>query len=1308
MFKTILKKFCKFVLFTVIGLYLLFLILPIIANPFLSKYSEQISKMTEEKCGLKVKIEKLGIVTSPNLAVGIKLGGLSAATPDGVEFLSVENTNAKLYLLPLIYGRIEADNFSIDDIDATLKVKPDGNLEIADYLPEPDKDDTKEQMTELPLGLKLSNKMPNIYIKEYSVSMVDMRDNRAYTLQGGNLKITDFVINKSIKVSTVGTISLDNSEQFKYNLKIANYIMPNVDINDLIFAQNSTAPEAASASGKPASEPVFFNVFDAFKNIKQNGLTAEAIFDAKFSGKPDNINIKGLLDVENLSVLLNGKKLPDGHIKFQFKDKKADTDIKLYTAENEVTTVTGQLVHGKNPDVNLNIKSNAGINNIFELLKILAKSFNYNELNTLSATGKIDADFNVKTDLKTVVSSGHLKVPSATIKYGLYNLFIDKITADVDLNNNNLNIKNLGFTILQQPLKLYGTIAQDTRADLHLTADKLLIKGLLAVAGQLNLLKENDIKSGTLSMDANIKGYLKEIAPVIALSLDNINILNKPSSTTLKLNSAKVNLSVNNNNTYKGNVDANTLNILNPAGNVTLPKIKLTLNEKDINIDDTYLMFSNSKIDLKGKVSDYSSKNIAINMNAKGNLVANDIKPFIPDEYKNMLTFKGSMPVLANITGNDKTQSVVFQLLTTPNGFIHVTDLQSVSNKSMLVNSKININGDSLTLENTGAYAVNINSLSDNPASNISGNQILKVTGGISNFADMKFNSLNILTIGEQTVSVPSYPLSKAVASLNLTLNGSMTAPDIKGDIAFPSIVLPSIKTTFKDMTINMGKTIEANMPSISVADSNMNIKASINPNFSKGIIITHADFSSSKLNSDSLIAELAKMPSGSGGSSDDLGIIIQSGKGSISKFISGKIVATNLTSDFNLKNNIFTLKNLKGTSFNGKIEGIISCNVINGNSNVTMKGMGLKAVDAISAFAGIPNALSGTLSFDTKLSLNAYAPDFNLLLKSVKGNLKFNVKDGNYMNIGTIDQFIFAGNIGTNAMLKAALAPVKKMPVIQNSSRFSLLDGSIDLNNGIATLSPVTSKGNTVAYYVTGTYNLLNGYTNVNILGRMGADVVAALGPLGQLSASKLTSYLPSFGSQTLTLLKTLTANPANEKISLIPALDSGSTNYKDFKVIFNGNVTSPASVKTFKWLSECDVSGIENGSLKEQFKTGVYSINQDVQKNIDETKKNIEEKQKEIEQKKAEMQTKVEEVKTQVQKTKDTIEELRKLKDSLKTPEKTTTPAQSGTTSGSSTPASATGTSSSTTSSQSSTQPAKTETTQQTQSTSSDAKTE
>lgn len=1239
MFKNILKKISLGILYVVGAIYVLFLVLPILINPFLSKYSDEISKLAEESCGLKIKIEKLKIVTTPKLTAGVKIGHISAALPTGEEFLSADNTQAKLSLIPILAKKIEVDMFSVDNIDATLKVKPDGDLQIIDFLPEVQVDDDKEQLTELPLGLKLSNRLPNISIKEYMLTMVDMRDNREYTLMGGNLKVSDFVLDKKVKFSTAGIVKLDGAQQFSYNIKLDNRIMPDIDLNDLIFAQNST--QEPDKEKKTPEQPIAFNIIDIFKGIKANGLTADTVLDIKTSGKLDDINLSGLIDVENISLLVKGTPLPKGHLKFNFKGKKTLADIVLYTSKDQITTVSGYLTHGKHAKVDLNFKSNAGINNIFDVLKSVASSFNYNDLNTLTATGAIDADFNIKSDMKKVTSNGFFKIPDALISYALYNVLIDKINADVNFNDNNIDIKNIGLTILSHPLKIYGTISNDAVADVHITADKLLLKGLLAAAGQVNLLKENNIKSGTLSVNTTIKGKLNEIQPIVNISLDNLNLTNIPSATTIKLSSADVKLSTDK-KSYKGDLSANAISINNPAANVSVPQVKVLLDEKDVNINDTYLLLGKSKIDIAGKIANYTKKNMDINIKAKGAIFASDIANFIPAQMRSMFAAKGAIPILTLIKGNDKKQTIEIQALSTPAGYLHIADLQSIAGKSMLLNSQIRIAGNSLSFDKTGAFVTTKTSLSDSPESNLGGTQIAKVTGGVSDLSNLTLKNINIATLSPQTISIPTMDGSKAVVDANITLNGNALNPNLKGYIKCPSVTVPTMKTTLKDIIVDLGSTINASLPSIFVADSKMNAKAIISPNFTNGIIVKNLDFNADFINADTLAAAVSGN-TGTGAVSNspqpsDIGVIIQSGKAKITKFQTGKIIGTNITSDFNLKNNVLSLKNLSGTAFDGKFNGNILVNVIKGNTNVDFSGSGMTAVKAIEACAGIPNALSGTLGFNAKLVLNAFAPNFNAMIKSINGTASFDVKNGTYLNIGTIDSLVLANNVLSNAILKTAAMKIKSLPVVKSSSNFASITGSVKLNNGIAQLAPVKSAGEAISYYVTGQYNLINGYTNVNILGRMSAELVVALGPLGDLSVSKISAYLPTFGANTLKLLGALTTNPATENTSQIPALTGKSSSHKDFKIVFNGNVTSPGSIKSFKWLSTCDTSQVTTGSVTTQLKNEVQNTKQNIQNEVQAAKQRAEAA-------KANAQAAAEDIKSQINNTKNKVNDLKNM---------------------------------------------------------------
>lgn len=1190
-------------------LYVLFLLVPFCLTGLVNSYNDEISKAVEESSGFKLKLDKIRIVTTPKLTAGLKVGELVLIQPDGEEFLAVTNAEAKLSLLPLLVKRIEADVIKADDFTASFKIQADGSLLIEKYLPEAEAEGTEAPVTELPFGFKLSNRFPDVRVKEYSLSVVDMRTDREYSLVGSNFKITDFILNKKLKVSASGSIKLADTTPFTYNIKLFNKIMPDMDVNDLIFAQ---AP--AENSQAPEMKDVVKSFIDILEGIKSNRLGADLVVDLKTKGNPEDIHLDGVINVQNLTLAVNGVMLPKSHCKLDFQGKKLITDIGLYVSDNEVTTILGELKGGNSKKINLAFKSNVQINNLFNILKSVASSFGYNDLNTLAATGKIDADFKIKSDMKKVVSDGYFKIPSATVKYPLYNVYIDKINADADFAGDSLNLKNFGFEIFSQPLRAYGTVKNDTNTDLHLVANKLSVKGLLAVAGQLALLKDNDIKSGTVSMDASVVGKLKDLKPEAMVSVENLNILNKPSMIGVKL-----------------------------------PQAKITLDTQDVNIGDTYVLLNNSRIDIGGKISDYMTKKLAVNLKAQGNLIASDLKMMVPADMRSMIAAKGAMPLLVTISGNDKKQIIDAQLLATPSGYFKIVDVAALSGKSTLITSNMSIADNSLKFSDTGVYVTSATSL---PASVNSAAPVVILKGAVNNLTNPMLHNINIATTSMQTLSIPGFAKSKVLADANITLKGNAFAPAMSGYISLPEVSIPTMKTTLSDTRVNLAsKSIDAVCPSIKIDNSLMSAKASISPDFTKGVVVKSVDFKGDFIDSDTLAAAFvsASAPAASNGASAsapaDIGVVVQNGKGVVNKFKSGSIIATNLTSDFGLKNNVFYLKNLKGEAFSGKFNGDINVNVLSGKTGVKMTGTGMNAVKAIEGAAAIPNALSGVLGFNANLKLNAFAPSYNSLLKSITGNVSFDVQNGHYANIGRLDNLLLANNLAANVILKTALAPIRNMPVVQNASEFKSINGGLTLNNGIANLNTVKSTGPSMAYFVKGNYNLISGYTNVVILGRLGADVVAALGPLGQLSANKLTSYIPKFGTQTANILNALTSNPASENVSAIPALSSGNTNAKDFKVVFTGNVTSASSIKSFKWLSTCDTSAITGGSLKEQLKNSTDTLKNSGKNTVQDVKKSVESA-------KETAKTTAEDIKNQVQRTKDSIQDLKNLKNIFKSP--------------------------------------------------------
>lgn len=1231
----------------ILAIYVLFLILPFAVSPLINSYSHYLSKVIEDASGFKIKFEHVKLVTTPKLTAGVKAGHISAILPNNDEFLSAADAQIKISLLPLLIKRIEIDVISANNISANIKIQRDGKFLIEEYIPKTEETpEIQAPVTGLPLGFKLSNHLPDINIKRYNAIFTNMGDKKDYSIEGQNLKVSDFILNKNIKVQTQGKITLAGSEQFNYDIKLFNKIMPDLELNDIVFAPQTD-------EDKKENPEIAVNIIDIFKTVNKNQITANIKTDLKTSGSLNSINMNGLIDVSGLTLAVNGKTLPAGHIMLNFNGKKIILNSELFTATDEKTAIVGDFRTGKKANINLAVKSNTKINNLFKILNSLAKSFNCNELETLSATGAIDADFSVKTDMKKVESNGYFRIPSASIKYALYNILINNIKADVDFSNNMVNVKDLGFTVFSQPLKLYGTINNDTTADLHLTADKLLLKGLLTAAGQVGLLKENDIISGTLSMDASVKGKLKNINPSVDVSVNNINVMNKPSSTSLKLSDAKINIS-SDGKKYIGNINVNNVNVINPAAKISVPAAKVILDEKDINIADTFLTFNNSRINITGKISDYSTKKIAMDIKAKGAILASDIKALIPDEMRSEVKTAGKLPLLVSITGNNKAQNIEAQLLANPSNYVSILNIDELSGKSTLLNSHLKISNDSLKLSDTGIYTINGSAnLSDNPKDNLSGSSsIVTVKGSVDKLSSSPhLNGINIKSSGLLGASIPGFKGSKLNTQFDLTLSGNPANPAMKGFANIPTVSIPSIKTSLKNMSIDItNKAITIDTPTINIDNSVMDAKTVVSTNFNNGILINSIAYNALLLDTDTLIKAMeglnspvsasssGKTSSASASKNANLGIVIQSGKGSVSKFKSGNITASDLSSTFSLKNNVFYLKGIQGNAYSGKVNGDVSVNLINGKTNVDFHGSGLNAVNAIEGAAGLKNALSGTLAFNAKIGLNGFAANQNAMMQSMTGNVDFKITDGTFGNIGRLENLLFAQNIVSNGVMGALISPIANMPVVKNSANFKSITGDMSFNNGWAQIKSIKSTGPSMAYYITGRYNLINTTANLVILGRLGADVVAALGPIGDLSVSKLTAFIPKFGSLTGNLINAMTTDPKGEKISEIPDLSNGSKNYKDFKVNFNGGIESKTSIKYFKWLSVCDTSGIEGGSFKDQLDASRQNMQQLRKEQLEDVKQSVEDVKNSAKQT-------AEDLKNQLQNTKDSLNELKNI---------------------------------------------------------------
>ncbi len=1102
------------------GLYALFLVLPFIISPIANKFCNQIEELIKVSTGLEAHVQGIGIITSPGLSVGLKVKEFSVYVPnEKVPVIDIDNLKGDLLLVPLLAKKIQFGTISAEEIETNIVLDKKGIPVIIKYLPEQN-DENEGTLSSLPLGLKLSNHFPNIIIEDYRFSFIDEATGSAYYIDGEDLKITDFILDKKLKISTTGQIVFDKRVVSNYDIKIFNRIMPDWKLDDLVFPKEVKIEDEKSVKKNEVNSLAEINIIDFFKAVNKNGFKADINADIKTSGTFKKPVQKGLFEIVGLSVFVNGKQLPESYAKFHFKGEETDIDSIFYTSSdiNEKTQLIGNIKTGDTHSLDITLRSNAKFNNIIRLLDSIASSLGRDDLKTVSATGAIDADFNVSSDMRTIISNGHLKIKPSTLSYALYNVYISNINADIDFDNNNININNIGFSVFGHPFKIVGELASNAVADIKITADNLPIKGLVGIAGQIGLLKENDFNSGSLTLNAIIKGALNEIKPDVMLSIDNVNIYNKMLQTRLLLTKAIVKLLLSKTN-INGDVDINSLKLKHDMASVSVPSALVYFDSKDINIKNSYVMINNSKIDVKGSVKDYTTKNLNMDISAKGDLASVDVAAFIPRELHSMFPYTGKMPLSIILKGDANTQHITFDLSATPSAYVKFLDINKLKGKNTKIHTDVKLENNSATLVNSGIFA--------------NAERIATFDGGVNNLSNPDL-SINI--------SIPqkiSFPIPGMGANSNITgygafnFGGSPLSPKLKGKVYLDDI-------SIKDMDFEL-----------------KNLIANLN---GQGI----------------------------------------SGDGTAEKMRFGGIVASNLVAKFILNDfTVFNLSDIKADVFSGKVSGKLTYHIPTFLFGLDLEGKGLNSMDAVYGTVGIPKALTGTLGFGVKLTSKGVTD--TEIIKNLKGDINFNITNGRFVSIGRLENLVAAQNISSNSILKSAISALTTAANIQETDKFKLINGEMTMSNGSVNILFINVSGPLMSYYIKGVYNILQNSANLVILGRLDSKVVSYLGPIGQLSAEKLLSYIPKFGASTAKFLDILTQDPKNEKTELIPELSSGSKSYKDFKVIYNGSIEKASSIKTFKWLSKCDTSQMD---LKQEVKNAVNAAKDNVKSQVESAK--------------------------------------------------------------------------------------------------------
>ena len=1141
-----LKKILIIFTSILIILYLLFMIL-VYAFGNLNSYIPQLQNTVKDMTGLDFKVKSARITPTPKVEVKLAVDNLELTYPNSKKIASIDNATIKVPILPIIFGDIKLSEIKVEKPQANFVLSKNGEIDLIKYLePYLEKMQTEQNPEEksneigLPKYFRISTKMPDVKITNYNINIFDEGINQEVSLKGDTLDLVKFDLSKGLKLITKGQLSTEKQIFSKYDLSVETFF-----------------PKAEEKKEQNSVEMAYI---DPFKSMVKYNFYSDISADLKITeSKNDGVNIKGIFDLKELNLKSGNTDTKGTYAKLKFNQNKIDVDSNLYLTKNQKAQINANLEYGKKTDIDLKVKSDKlDLVHFINIAQALFNTFGMdNELNSLNVSGYISPNFEVKSDMKTLLSSGHIYLKDGKISHKSFPANISDIQSDIDLANNKITIKDTKALVNGQPVNVQGTITQDANCDLKINSQNLSLPSLFEIFADKTMKNTYNISSGILDFDVKIKGKLDKIMPEATAKISSLNLTDKINHYSVS--SPKLDLKITTDlKTYKGNLTFDTTKLyLSDLKLTTLIKnLKLNFDEKDLTINPFDIDIQNSIFKTQGTVSNYMS-DMKFDISTSGNMSTTTLKTFIPKEFKSMISNSGSLPINANISGNMSEIGITAQVSANSTNYITPIHITQLKGKPTTLKADIKTKGNDLIINNITLDSGNTH------FANVKG-QILSYAGKNPIFKNLKINTPNSFSF-----SIPDMPNSLVTLTSDLTIGGTMNAPAIIGNINISQLNVPSFKLKGNNIAVNMtNSAIKASSNDIKIDNSDIQFNMNANNNFGKVFTINNLTVNSNNFDLGKVLEVLASMPQNSNAPGTDFPLLIKSGHGNIKNFKLDAIAAQNSSADFDMSDNTLNLKNLKATAYKGNIEGDLSYNLQYLRMKTKMKGQNLDANSAVTAFVGLKDQMNGNLNFNADITMSG--AEYKQQMQTLKGTASFVILDGQMGSLGKFEHFLYAQNLLSQSFVKTTIGSIASNLAPKNTGKFTKMSGDIGFSNGWAKIVQVTSTGPNMSLYLTGKFNLLNNNANIDILGNISKDVANSLGIVSDLSLEKLTSNITSKLGTTISKVSAgYNLTTSKEVMKKIPQLSTGATEgTKSFKVKIDGNIESTSSVKSFMWL--------------------------------------------------------------------------------------------------------------------------------------------
>ncbi len=920
-----------------------------------------------------------------------------------------------------------------------------------------------------------------------------------------------------------------------------------------------------------------------------------------------NIDIKELLNILNTSTILKEQKtmadaiekasgIVETKIKLKgkvkdfskiYKDEKLDISgsIKLKNVNAKIKMLpvllskTSGSIDFDNNGWNIDIKSKAGTSDveakgistkdrshisfcgrhikIDEILKMVAKDPNFSGFSKLPKTGS------------AVNVSGEYKSNNAltTKTFSFNNISLNgsflpqkaEPNAPVNIKNGSFSIHNGSIRVKNFTAKLYNTALNANIDAQNVFSKKPVISGYLNVSNfdlkELDTIKKADFLPATLKKLLNAYDNYQGNANI------SVKCRNNKLDGYVDLKEIKFNQSY-----FKTPVYIS-------GGKILLKGSKISAKSIIAEVDNTpvFLNFSVWDLDKKMKFSGYVTTKITeyfINKYINSNLTY-PLKP------------KGDISFSSYISGDLENTNIKTKIKLAKDADIYYMGANLADEDTQReIDADINVNNNIYNLKQLN-YTRYMSS-QNNKTYPLT---ILSAKGSFKPYKTTNkekipiyIKNLNIYTPNNANAKIfnvffKKSVLKKGMFNCNLNIKGDANAPVIRGTLEMDNMDMPLFDTIVKTIKLNFNdKTIHVHTNGFAY-NSDFTLKAQLKNKLTPPYEIQYIDLYSERLNLDTLIDSLTKIPTPdtvtrlTGGSTkmsiplNISDIRIKKGTMSVKDIVIRNLPAKNYTSEFSLGNDlVLNINKLWFDVTTGKMTGTASYNFKNDKIKANVSALNVDSNEIASKMFGFKDQIFGQSNGNIVLATIGQSEEERI--RNMSGYVYFEIADGKMPKLGSVEYLLKAGNFIKSGITGASISNFIDLLAPIKTGYFDSIKGNFAMKNGVAQNIEIYSKGDNLNIYINGEFDILQQYANLRVFGRLTKRATNILGKIGNMSFNSLLNAIPGFK------LNKSDRESLIHDLNKIPGVELSDQQYRVFTVKIDGQINEDKYVKNFRWI--------------------------------------------------------------------------------------------------------------------------------------------